>query len=128
MRRVTLFFLLLILGVPLAVAAMPKSSGTVAPKISGKSINVSTSQLKKFAKAYQSLAPLRVKYMKEMQHAKTPKAKKALNASAISAMKKKIQTIMPIREYEKIGRAVDANKNLRAQLIKILRKDMHRKA
>lgn len=117
------------LGTPLAFAGAPKSTGKVAPTASGKSISVSTAQLKKFAKAYQSLAPLRIKFMKKMQHAKTTKEKQALNASAVAAMKKQVQSVMPLGEYEKIGRAVDANKSLRSKLIKILRKDAgHKKA
>jgi hypothetical protein len=86
-------------------------------------VNVSDKTLHKFAAAYQDQMKLRTKYVQKLQNAKNDKDKKSVEESAQKDMKKAIQKHMSVKEYKKVGQAVNSDPKLRQRLVKILQSE-----
>lgn len=115
---------------PLALAAPPAatSRAPMQPPVAGTAMQVDTATLHKFASAYEDLRQVRMKYMPKLQAAKTTKEKAAIKQQATSEMEQDIGKHMPVAEYVKVRKAVQANPALRKKLISIIRSDTRKRA
>ncbi|GEM_PF-4913824 len=118
MRKCLIVIPALLLAAPLAFGTTPVGPAARSRPVL-KATPISQAQLKKFVKAYKALVPLRRKYSAEINAAKDIKTRKAIKAKAIRVMKNKVKIIMPITEYEKVGRAIRTEPSLRARFLKM---------
>jgi|GEM_PF-2217518 len=118
---------------PLALAAPPvpptaKSPPPMQAPTASTRAAVDSATLHKFASAYEDIRQVRMEYMLKMKTAKTDKDKTAIKQEATSTMKQHIQKHMPVAEYVKVSKEVQANPDLRKRLVAIIKSDMHKAA
>lgn len=126
MRKFRLILLpLALLAAPFALAGTPTAHPPVhmQPPAAASAPSIDSATLHKFAKAFEEVRHVRGKYMIKFKNAKTAKQKSALKKQAIKEMKQDISKHMPVKQYVKVAKAVNANPNDRKRLIKILKAD-----
>lgn len=122
-------FLLLplaLLAAPLALAAAPKAAHPpmhMQPPAAASAPKIKSATLHKFASAFEQVRHVREKYMIKFKNAKTAKQKSDLKKQAVKEMKSDIKKHMPVQQYVKVAKAVNANPADRKRLIKILQAD-----
>lgn len=118
-----------LVAAPLALAAPPippaKSPPPMEAPTPSTQATVDSATLHKFASAYEDIRQVRMEYMLKMKTAKTDKDKTAIKQEATTTMKQHIQKHMPVAEYIKVSKAVQANPALRKRLVAIIKSDMH---
>ena len=119
---------LALLAAPLALAAAPQAAQPpmhmhTQPPAAASAPKIKSATLHKFASAFEQVRHVREKYMVKFKSAKTAKQKSALKNQAMKEMKNDIKKHMPVAQYIKVAKAINANPNERKRLIKILRAD-----
>lgn len=119
-----------LVAAPLALAAPPaaKPATPMQPPAAATATQVDSATLHKFANAYEDIRQVRMKYMAKLQAAKSDKDKAAVKQQATEEMKQDIGKHMPVAEYIKVRKAIQANPALRKKLISILRADSRKNA
>lgn len=130
MRKLALsIFPAALIAAPLALAAPPaQSSMPMKPPAAATQAHVDSATLHKFASAYEDIRQVRAQYMLKLKTAKTKKDKAQVRQQATQTMKQHISKHMPVAEYIKVSKAVQANPHLRERLIAILKADMKKPA
>lgn len=125
MRKFALLALPALVAAPLALAApMPQPpANTQKPAAPASAPSVDSAALHKFAAAYEDVRVIRTKYMIRFKTAKDDKDKAAIRKEAIKDIKQHIAKHMPVSEYMKVAKAVNANPAMRKRLVKIMQAD-----
>ncbi len=122
MRKIAMIFLpAALLTAPLVLAAPPPKMPPIHPPAQRPAPHVDTATLHKFASAYQDIMGLRMRYLPKIRAAKTGAKKNAIKQQAMKVMKQHISKYMPVSEYIKVGKEVNASAKLRKRLTAILR-------
>lgn len=123
MRKFALAFLPAVAAAPLAFAAPPRPPAPMHAPSVGTAAHVNTATMHKFASAYEDVMQIRTKYIGKIHAAKGADQKTALKQRATRVMKQRISHYMPVTEYVKVGKEINASPALRQHLMMILRAD-----
>lgn len=104
-------------------APPPQTPARMHAPAAGTHAQVDTATMHKFANAYEDVMQVRTKYLGKITSAQGPKKKAAIKQQATREMKQRISRYMPVTEYIKVGKEINASTALRKRLMVILRQD-----
>lgn len=106
---------------PLASAAPPPGSQAApAPQTGADSVAVSDADLSRFVAAYRAVIRIRKKLMIRMHGVTDEKKIETGDKQAEQEMRKEIRSRMTLEQYVRIGKAVNADKALRARFMQMM--------